>query len=113
VVPGESVQDYRAVASRYAGKNLDEFYRLFLVPGMAHCSGGAGPDHFDALSAMVEWVEKSRAPDQLMASQFAGAQAAGSPLRTRPLCPYPQVAHYHGNGSIDEAANFSCVAPGP
>ena len=112
VVPGESVQDYRAVASHYAGKNLDEFYRLFLVPGMTHCSGGVGPNQFDALSAMVDWVEQGRAPHHLIASQFAGAQV-GSPLRTRPLCPYPQVAHYRGNGSVDDAANFSCVTPGP
>ena len=112
VVPGESIKYRNALASRYPGKKLDDFYRLFMAPGMTHCSGGVGPDHFDALSPVVDWVEKGRAPDKIIASQFAGEQASGAALRTRPLCPYPQIAHYNGRGSIDDQANFSCVAPG-
>jgi feruloyl esterase len=74
---------------------------------MAHCRGGDGPDTFDAVSALEEWVEKGKAPDQIIASH----RTAGTVDRTRPLCPYPQVARYKGTGSIDEAANFVCRAP--
>ena len=111
VVPEESVNYRNAIASAYAGKDLGDFYRLFMVPGMTHCSGGVGPDHFDALSAMVDWVEKGRAPERIVASQLAANQDSGPPLRTRPLCSYPQVAQYKGHGSIDSEANFSCEVP--
>ena len=111
VVPDESIRYRNRVASHYSGQNLDDFYRLFMVPGMNHCGGGVGPDHFNALSAVVDWVEKGHSPDRIIASQFPESGDSGPPLRTRPLCPYPQVAHYGGHGSIDDAANFSCVAP--
>ncbi len=111
VVPGGSI-DYRNALARRYGKELGSFYRLFMEPGMKHCNGGAGPDHFDALDAVVNWVEKGRAPDDMIASQLTPGQASGPPLRTRPLCPYPEVARYRGSGSVDQAANFSCVAPG-
>ena len=62
----------------------------------------------DAVTAMINWVEKGKAPDSMVASHVVEQQV----VRTRPLCPYPQVARYKGQGSIDEAANFSCVAPG-
>ncbi len=113
VVPGESINYRQALASRYAGKNLDDFYRLFMAPGMTHCSGGVGPDQFDALGAVVNWVEKGHAPDQIIASQSGSNQGSGAPPRTRPLCPYPQVARYRGSGSVDDAANFSCVVTNP
>ena len=78
--------------------------RLFMVPGMAHCRGGEGPNTFDAVTALEQWVERGKAPDQMLASHAAN----GVVDRTRPLCPYPQLAAYKGSGSIDEAANFSC-----
>ncbi len=112
VAPLESVRYRDALTSRASNKDLNDFYRLFMVPGMNHCSGGVGPDHFDALTAVAEWVEKGRAPDKLIASQFPAHQNSGPPLRTRPLCPYPQVAHYSGKGSINDEASFTCVAPG-
>jgi len=112
VVPGESINYRRAVESQSASKNVDDFYRLFMVPGMTHCSGGVGPDHFDALGAMVNWVENHRPPDKIIASQFPPNQDSGPALRTRPLCPYPKIAQYRGHGSIDDEANFSCVMPG-
>jgi feruloyl esterase len=73
---------------------------------MTHCGGGPGPSTFDAISAMEQWVEKGRAPEQMIASH----STEGKVDRTRPVCPYPQVAKYKGSGSIDEAANFSCAA---
>jgi feruloyl esterase len=70
-----------------------------MVPGMAHCGGGEGTSTFDMLSALEDWVERGKAPDRVAASRGP---------RTRPLCPFPQVASYSGAGSIDEAANFAC-----
>jgi feruloyl esterase len=86
---------------------VGESYRLFMVPGMAHCSGGDGPNQFDTISALELWVEKGKAPDQIIASRVGD----GKTERTRPLCPYPQVATYKGTGSTDDAANFSCSVP--
>jgi hypothetical protein len=89
------------------GPDTAEFFRLFMVPGMAHCGGGIGPDRNDSMTAMINWVEKSKAPDAIVASRVVDNQV----VRTRPLCPYPQVARYSGQGSIDDAVNFHCVAP--
>ena len=74
---------------------------------VAHCRGGPGPDRFDAVAALERWVEEGVAPDRLVASKVVD----GAVQRTRPLCPYPQVARYQGTGSIDDAASFACVAP--
>jgi feruloyl esterase len=76
---------------------------------MAHCAGGEGPNTFDELSSMEQWVEKGKAPDQMIASHSTN----GKIDRTRPLCPYPQVARYQGAGSQDEAKNFVCQPPQP
>ena len=83
-----------------------EFARVFPVPGMCHCSGGPATTEFDSLAAMVDWVEHGRAPDRLEAS--AGPDTPW-PGRTRPLCPYPQVARYRGNGDPEKAENFACT----
>ncbi len=89
------------------GSDTPEFFRLFMAPGMGHCGGGIGPDRHDSVTAMVNWVEKGKAPDLMIASRVADNRV----VRTRPLCAYPQVARYSGTGSIDDAANFRCVAP--
>ena len=81
--------------------------RLFLAPGMGHCGGGEGPNVFDKVGALEQWVEQGKAPEKLIASHSTN----GKVDRTRPLCPYPQVAKYKGTGSIDDAANFVCRAP--
>lgn len=104
--PLMGVQYYEKAVARN-GAHTSDFFRLFMVPGMAHCSGGNGPDRFDSMTAMVNWVEKGKAPDQIVARQLNKAVV----LRSRPLCPYPQVARYSGQGSTDEAANFRCVKP--
>ncbi len=95
----------RAVARN--GPHTTDFFRLFMVPGMNHCAGGIGTDQFDSMTAMIDWVEEGKAPDVLHAARVVDQKV----VRTRPLCPYPQVARYTGQGSIDEAANFHCVAP--
>jgi feruloyl esterase len=96
--------DYHDKVMAASGSHGDDFYRLFMVPGMFHCRGGVGTDHFDAMTSLIEWVEAHKAPDRLPASRIQG----GKTVRTRPLCPYPQVANYSGSGSTDDAANFSC-----
>ena len=78
--------------------------RLFMAPGMAHCSGGEGPNVFDKVGPLDHWVEQGKAPDTIVASHRTDNMVD----RTRPLCPYPQVARYKGTGSIDDAANFEC-----
>ena len=107
LMPMMGVNYYERALEKNGPKTTD-FFRLFMIPGMAHCGGGVGPDRNDAVTAVIDWVEKGKAPDSLMASKVVGGQV----VRTRPLCPYPQVARYNGQGSVDEAANFSCMAPG-
>jgi len=82
-----------------------EFYRFFLMPGMQHCSGGPGPDTFDGIGALRQWVENGIAPDKIIASHYTN----GVVDITRPLCPYPEVAKWTGKGSTADAANFVCV----
>ncbi|HEY7389260.1 MAG TPA: tannase/feruloyl esterase family alpha/beta hydrolase [Bryobacteraceae bacterium] len=89
------------------GPETSDFFRLFMAPGMAHCGGGNGPDRKDSVTAIVDWVEKDKAPASIIASRVVNQHV----VRTRPLCPYPQVARYSGQGSIDDASNFRCVAP--
>ena len=110
--------DALAAANGGSASNFSRFYR---VPGMTHCSGGPAADQFDMLTPLVNWVEKGQAPDSVLAS----ARGAGNPAavnadvpaswaanRTRPLCAYPNVARYKGTGSLEDAANFTCVAAG-
>jgi tannase/feruloyl esterase len=81
------------------------FTRLYLLPGVEHCNGGSGPSRVDWLTAITDWVEKGKAPTRLVSSKMG---AAGQPVRTRPVCPYPQRAVYKGSGSTDEEQNFAC-----
>jgi feruloyl esterase len=105
ISPGSSVRYYKSVADTLGGFNkVQESHRLFMVPGMAHCGGGEGTSDFDMFGALEQWVEQKKAPDQIIASRTRD----GKVDRTRPLCPYPQVAVYKGSGSTDEAANFAC-----
>lgn len=90
-----------------------DFARYYPVPGMAHCSGGPATDQFDALGALVEWVEQGKAPSALTASvspENKELPANWSKTRSRPLCPWPQVARYQ-SGDIESAASFRCAAP--
>jgi len=105
VAPGSTVEFYQSAldANRDAGS---EWVTLFMMPGMAHCSGGEGPDSFDKSKVIEDWVERGKAPSGIVAAHHT----AGKVDRTRPLCPYPQIAKYKGSGSIDDAANFTCSA---
>jgi len=88
-------------------RDTREFYRLFMVPGMQHCTGGPGTSRFDALTALEQWVEQKKAPEQIPAAHVTN----GKVDRTRPLCAYPQEAKYMGSGNTDDAANFTCALP--
>jgi feruloyl esterase len=100
-----SVSYFKRVAAALGGQaKIHDSYRLFMAPGMAHCGGGEGPNDFDKVTPLEQWVEKGKAPDSIIASH----SVEGRVDRTRPLCPHPQVAQYKGSGSVDEAANFVC-----
>jgi feruloyl esterase len=108
VLPLNSVRYYTSVVEAMGGASrISDSYRLFMVPGMAHCGGGEGPNRFDGFGALTNWVENGKAPDQMLASRVTG----GKTDRTRPLCPYPRTPVYKGTGSTDDAANFACMMP--
>jgi hypothetical protein len=127
VVRAQSPGSGHGDGAREAGlRRTQDFYRLFLVPGMEHCIGGPGPNAFgqvlappalsadpkhDMLSALVQWVEHGVAPKSIVAAKYVNDIPAQGVARTRPLCPYPKVAVYDGRGSIDDAANFRCRTP--
>lgn len=105
LVPAGAVLDYyKNVESKIGIEDTKQGVRLYMVPGMIECNGGPGTDTFDMLSAMRRWVENGQAPSAIPASRVEH----GKVVRTRPLCPYPQVATYRGSGSTDEAKNFVC-----
>jgi feruloyl esterase len=105
LVPAGAVVDYyQSVETTIGRENTRRAARLYMVPGMIECNGGPGTDTFDLLGVMRRWVERGQAPDEVIASRVEH----GKVVRTRPLCPYPQVATYQGKGSTDDARNFVC-----
>jgi feruloyl esterase len=110
VPPQDTVAYYDGVVKTMGGlEKTREFYRFFTAPGMGHCAGGPGPNQFDTLTALEQWIEKGVAPEKMLASHSTGGRVD----RTRPLCLYPQVARWKGTGSTDDAANFQCVTEAP
>jgi hypothetical protein len=99
--------NYYEQVRRTMGAGTDEFFRLFMMPGVLHCQGGLGPSAFDSITPLVDWVERGAAPDRLVAS----LRQDGKTIRTRPLCPYPMVAKHQTGGSVDDAASFVCAPP--
>jgi feruloyl esterase len=139
IAPRDSINYYEQVRTflgRYpdprpnGGAPIESFYRLFMVPGMQHCGGGQGPSNFgngytspesgipvdadhDIILALDRWVTQGIAPERIIANGTIGGDpnvgVAGARL-TRPLCVYPAVAHYKGQGDTNAAENFTCVA---
>ncbi len=106
ISPFRTTAFYEAFAKQQGGyPKAQQSVRLFMVPGMAHCSGGPGPDSFDTLTALENWVERHIAPDAIIAT----ATAPGAPKRTMPLCRFPEQAAYRGTGDMNDAANWSCT----
>jgi len=106
ISPGNTVDYYQSVLTGMGGKQ-DDFVRLFMVPAMQHCGGGAGPNQVNWMAALERWRESGPAPSRIEAAHISGNRVD----MTRPLCPYPQVAVYSGVGSTNDAANFACKAP--
>ncbi|MFM9888061.1 MAG: tannase/feruloyl esterase family alpha/beta hydrolase [Burkholderiales bacterium] len=114
IAPENSINYYESVLSFFRGRHEDrdnaiedvqKFFRLFMAPGVQHCGGGPGPNTFDLLTELENWVEKGIAPQRIIAT------GGLVPTRTRPLCAYPKASVYSGSGSTDEAANFVCRDP--
>jgi hypothetical protein len=117
-----TVNYYNDVVSKKGARETDAFVRLYMVPGMQHCSGGPGTDSFgqgatavrDAQHnvelALEEWVEKGSAPAAIIATKYDGGDPAKGVKMTRPLCPYPQIAKYKDSGDTNDASNFVCAA---
>jgi hypothetical protein len=121
IPPQNTVDYYESIVSRMGAKESASFVRLFMVPGMEHCSSyGAGVSMFvlnpvplsdadhDVAAAIERWVEQGLAPERIVAGR-SKTRADGTDFsRTRPLCAWPRTAHYDGTGSTDDAANFTC-----
>ena len=99
--------DYYESVLKESGPGVEDFYRLFMVPGMYHCGGGLGVSQADYLGALMKWVEAGEAPDRLVAARVVG----GNTEMTRPLCPYPQIAQYDGSGDPNAEGSFACADP--
>ncbi len=116
LTPLETVRYYNAVVQQQGDLNsTKQFARLFMVPGMRHCigSGGPGPNVFDPLPSLIDWVEKSVGPERILAAHFQDNDpTTGIVTRTIPLCSYPQTPVFRG-GDVNEATNWSCVRRAP
>jgi feruloyl esterase len=132
LAPMNSVNYYNEVRAVLAGKptsnleggsfkEIQDFYRLFMVPGMGHCGGGTGATEFgayidppivdadhDIMKALERWVEQGIAPEKIIATHFTDADPARAVQFQRPLCPFPRVARYDGRGSPADPASFTC-----
>jgi feruloyl esterase len=129
--PRLTIDYYKQIETRMGAQTTAKFVRLYMVPGMAHVIAGNGPNAFGQViappagatskdnlgSALIAWVENGTAPGPIVAAKYSSDFAAilepegMTPLRTRPLCSYPQVARWTGQGSSDEATNFKCAPP--
>ncbi len=101
--PRATVEYYEAMKEEM-GEKTDDYARLFMAPGMYHCFGGPGPNKFDYMTPLINWVEKDIAPEKIIAHQYSDDRQT----RTHPLCPWPQLARYKGQGPLAEAESFTC-----
>ena len=118
-----SINYYNAVVGKMGQIKADSFLRLYMVPGMQHCSGGPGTDVFDDIAtsqdpqhnmyvALENWVEKGTTPSSIIAAKLSSPAPGAAATMTRPLCVYPQAAKSaKGSGDTNDAANFVCAAP--
>jgi feruloyl esterase len=106
VTPYNTIDFFHKVLANQGGAGVGTSVQLYMLPGVNHCQGGPGTDTFDKVAALEEWIRTGSAPDRIDASHATN----GVVDRTRPLCPFGQVARWNGSGSTDDAANFSCAA---
>jgi feruloyl esterase len=112
LTPLMSINYYESVMKLMGEKETKEFYKLYMIPGMFHCGGGVGcfdrnGDIVKLVNAIAAWVEKGTAPEAIVGSHVVDNRV----VRTRPLCPYPEVEKYSGTGDINKAENFTCAMP--
>jgi feruloyl esterase len=126
ISPFNTIDYYSRVLAATGRQATESSVRLYMAPGMDHCTSGPGPDSFgqfgwvpfhgsedpkrNAYLALEQWVEQGVAPVEIVAAKYTGEGAASKLRTTRPLCPYPQVAKYDGNGDPDQASSFACTA---
>jgi hypothetical protein len=123
IMPQGTTRYFEAVGQAL-GASVSQFAKLFMVPGMGHCSGGPGPNRFgfvpagqgdptdpdhNIFRALMAWSERGVEPKAIIATKYNGDNPTQGIMRSRPLCPYPMVARYKGSGSTDDAANFGCM----
>ena len=108
VTPLNSIAYFDKVVEHLGPAAVGRSIQLYMVPGMNHCQGGSGPDQFDKVAALEQWVATGTAPARIAASHVT----AGVVDRTRPLCPYGQVAVWDGRNSTNDASSFACMAAG-
>jgi feruloyl esterase len=107
--PGEIIRYYEELAALRGGYDrVQREARLFMVPGMQHCSGGPGPNSFDTLVALDNWVEKGTQPNGIIATKYVNDTKSDGVSRTMPLCEFPQEARYYGTGDVNDAASWAC-----
>jgi feruloyl esterase len=127
IPPAGSIRYYQAVAARTGGlQSARSFYRLFLGPGVEHCSAGPGPDAIggaygppapsqdpahDVVAALAHWVEDGVAPEQITATLYRNSNSPSDILAQRPWCAYPALARFNGTGDPGQASGYACVAP--
>jgi feruloyl esterase len=105
ISPVGTANYFRSISGRLGRSVVGKSVQLYMVPGMEHCGDGDGPNTFDKMGALEQWEATGTAPASIIASRMEGTKVQ----RTRPLCPYGQVAKYKGSGSTDEAINFACT----
>jgi feruloyl esterase len=115
IPPRSAINYFQSVVARSgqgedALQHTQEFFRLFLAPGVLHCGGGPGPNVFDVLGPLVQWAERGDAPERITATKYVGDNPANGVAMTRPLCPFPKFAEYKGKGDKNVAASFVCKA---
>src|SRR5262249_14194521 len=109
--PYVTMKLYEGLAEEHGGyANLQQSARLFLAPGMQHCGGGHGPNSFDTLSALENWVEQGIAPDSLLATHFVNNNRNNPADRTMPLSASPTQATIRGAGKGNAASSWACDA---
>ena len=120
-----TINYYNSVTAKMGQAETDAFSRLYMVPGLQHCGGGPGANSFGQLGmaapdpqnnmelALVDWVEKGVAPSAIVATKFVDDDPSKGVKLTRPLCPYPQIAKFKGDGDPNDAGNFICVSASP
>ena len=104
-VPAQTIGYHeRVIDVFHSPRQVGNFFRLFMAPGVGHCGGGVGPNQFSTFDAVVDWVENGHAPDSILATSVSNGQVT----RSMPLCPYPLVARYDGRGDPNAASSYAC-----